>query len=55
MSKTDSPFTRVKEGLKEAVEKHLGLTLFIAGDVLSAPSNQLCELFPIRHGGVLME
>jgi hypothetical protein len=38
------------ETLKEAVEKDLGLALFVAGDVLKAPGSEFGEFFPVGHG-----
>jgi len=43
------------EGRKEVIEKNLRLTLFVAGDVSGAPSDEFLKHFPIRHGRVLHE
>jgi len=41
--------------LKEPVEKDLGFTLFIAGEVMRTPGGEFGEFIPARHGGVLHE
>jgi hypothetical protein len=43
------------EGLKEAIQEDLRLSLFIAGDVLPAPGSEFSEFVRIRHGAFVME
>jgi hypothetical protein len=40
------------EGLKEAVEKDLRLPLFIARDMVPAPSGEFSEFVGIRHASL---
>ena len=51
----DIQHARLAEGLKEPVEEDLGLTLFVAGDVMPDPGGELRKLFLARHGGFVHE
>ena len=41
------------EALEETIEENLGLTFFIAGDVLLTPRNEFSEFFGARHWMIL--
>src|SRR5208283_2983650 len=43
------------KGLKETIQKDLGLAFFVAGDVFPAPRGKFSEFFPARHEEVLAE
>jgi hypothetical protein len=47
----DDQAAGLTEGLKEAVQKDLRLSLFVAGDVVLTPRSKCGEFVPIRHGG----
>jgi hypothetical protein len=51
----DIQTTGLAKGLKETIQKYLGLAFFVAGDVLPAPGGKFSEFFPARHGEVLPE
>lgn len=51
----DVQTTGLAKGLKEAIQKDLGLAFFVAGDVFPAPRGKFSEFFPARHGEVLQE
>jgi hypothetical protein len=43
------------KGLKEAIQKDLRLTLFVAGDVVLAPRGKCGEFVPVQHSGGFTE
>jgi hypothetical protein len=52
---TDIERTGLTKGLKETVEKDLGLPLFVARNVALRPRRKFSEFFLARHGWFLHE
>ena len=46
----DIQTTGLAKGLKEKIQKDLGLAFFVAGDVFPTPRGKFSEFFPARHG-----
>jgi hypothetical protein len=51
----DIGHARLAESLKEPVEEDLGLSFFVAGDVVLDPGGELSKQFLARHGGFVHE